>query len=205
MLSYVFKRKLVLITNNFFLFSFFRWSKETSTTSEEWPLIPLCPTVSTALFMDSATEPFLCNIYLCWVFYFFFFFDLIKCFYFEKSLQRSSAASYIKDKCFLNCVKITFSPFFFCAKSWWIIWSALECKPCCRSQSVFSVCQTWQELRTAVWGCLSGGIPSRSPASGVQATPEWPGYASTTRETRWPSHKSDDFLLLTTTFRPQAL
>lgn len=44
--------------------------------------------------------------------------------------------------------------------------------------------QILRELRMAVSGCLSGVTRSRSSASGVQETPESPGYDSTIRETR---------------------
>ena len=53
---------------------------------------------------------------------------------------------------------------------------------------VFFVLQTWQELRMVAWECSNGVTPSRSPASEVQATPESPGYDSTTKETRLQGH-----------------
>lgn len=63
-----------------------------------------------------------------------------------------------------------------------------ELKLCINFVFFLLIFQTWQELRMVAWGCSSGVTPSRSSASEVQATPESPGYDSTTRETRLESH-----------------
>ena len=55
------------------------------------------------------------------------------------------------------------------------------------------VSQTWQELRMVAWGCSSGVTLSRSSASEVLATPESPGYDSTTRGTRLQNHTHPHF------------
>lgn len=78
---------------------------------------------------------------------------------------------------------------------------ALENEPNLFFSFFVIVCQTWQELRMVAWGCSSGVTLSRSSASEVLATPESPGYDSTTRGTRLQNDTHTHFEQFTATIQ----